>query len=267
MKLPSLKIQLIIFLFVFAAFLFVKDRNTAFVFAVFTAVISALGFEAMFSGIGKHKTLSHTTAKLVEDSSRWPVSCFLKNVVFSESAVISGLIVGIVLSSDAPWWIFVIASLFAVASKYFIRFNNKHIFNPAALAIFLVTIIFGVYTQWRGTYYWYILAPAGTYFIFKIRKLEVLLSYFITAMALFAAQAWIQKVSFINIFGYFSYFFIFIMLIEPKTTPITKKGKVIFGMEVAGLIFVLTLLSARFDVELLSLLIANVTVPLLNRKT
>jgi len=37
-------------------------------------------------------------------------------------------------------------------------------------------------------------------------------------------------------------------------------------MEVAGLIFIFTLLSARFDVELLSLLIANITAPFLNRK-
>jgi len=242
LNLRSVKLQMIIFLAGFAVFVFIKDRDAAFVFAILTAVISALGFEAVLS--------------------------FFKNrvIVFSESAVISGLIVGIVLSSDAPRWIFVAAPLIAVASKYIVRFNNKHIFNPAALAIFLVTLIFGVYTQWKGAYYWYILAPAGIYFIFKIKKLELLFSYFITAIILFGIQAWIYKVPLVNTFGYLNYFFIFIMLIEPKTTPIIRKAKIIFGMEVAGLIFIFTLLSARFDVELLSLLIANITAPFLNRK-
>jgi len=55
------------------------------------------------------------------------------------------------------------------------------------------------------------------------------------------------------------------MLIEPKTTPIIRKGKIIFGIEAASLIFVLTFFEARLNVELLSLLIANFTVPFLNR--
>ena len=62
-----------------------------------------------------------------------------------------------------------------------------------------------------------------------------------------------------------SYFFIFIMLIEPKTTPLRPKGKVIFGVAVAALIFILTQLGVRFDVELSSLLALNLFVPLLNK--
>jgi len=55
------------------------------------------------------------------------------------------------------------------------------------------------------------------------------------------------------------------MVIEPKTTPVSKKGKFIFGVLVSGLIFVLTNLGAGFDVELLSLLALNIAVPILNK--
>jgi len=243
MKLPLLKTQLIIYLACFSAFLFFKDKNTAFLSTILISVIAALGFEGIFY--------------------------FFKNKVFifSESAVISGLIIGLVLSSDAPWWILVIAALFAIGSKYLIRFRQRHIFNPAALGIFLVTVIFGVYTQWNGAYQWYILAPVGLYFISKIRKLELLFSYFITALVLFGFESWMQKVPLGNIFGYLNYFFIFIMLIEPKTTPIKSKAKIIFGVCAAALIFIFTLFGARFDVELLSLLIVNITVLFINKRT
>jgi len=175
LNLKSVKLQMIVFLACFAAFIFIKDRDMAFLFVALIAVLSALGFETLINYLKN------------------------KNFIFSESAIISGLIIGLVLSSDAPWWIFVAASGFAIASKYFIRFHKKHIFNPAALGIFLVTIIFGAYTQWKGAYYWYILALAGIYFIFKIRKLELLLSFFFTALVLFGAQAWLQKAPLANI--------------------------------------------------------------------
>jgi len=82
---------------------------------------------------------------------------------------------------------------------------------------------------------------------------------------LFGAQAVAQRVSLWNIFGYFSYFYIFVMVIEPRTTPLNSIGKFIFGAGTAALIFILTEAGAGFDIELFSLLAMNVTVPLLNR--
>lgn len=240
-NLKSIKTQLIIFLSSFALYLSIKDRETAFLLATFVAVISAVGVDSLI--------------------------LYLKNKKFvvTENSIISGLIVGYVLSSDNTWGIFVLASLLAIFSKHLIHIKKKHLFNPAAFGIFSVIILFGASTQWRGTYAWYILIPFGLYFIQKIRKLEILLSYTVVSLILFGVQACIQKAPFLNIFGYLSYFYIFIMLIEPKTTPINSIGKIIFGALTAILIFILTEISARFDVELLSLLVSNLTVPVLNK--
>lgn len=112
---------------------------------------------------------------------------------------------------------------------------------------------------------WHILLPFGLYFISRIQKLEVLLGYGLTALGLFGIQAIMQNTPLLNIFGYLSYFYIFIMMIEPKTTPIKRRGKFIFGMGAAASIFILTESGARFDVELASLLILNLSVPLLNK--
>ncbi|MFA5200553.1 MAG: RnfABCDGE type electron transport complex subunit D [Candidatus Omnitrophota bacterium] len=240
MKSFSIKTKLIIFLAGFAVFLSIKDKDILFLFTAAVALISAIIADLTFSYL-KDKSLS-----------------------VSESSVVSALIIGFVLASDNPWWVISLASLFAITSKHLIHFNKKHIFNPAAFGVFLSVIFLGASTQWKGTFLWYILLPAGLYFTYKIRKLELITGYFITALGLFGIQAVLNKVSLINIFGYLSYFFIFIMLIEPKTTPVKPLAKLIFGVAAAGLIFIFIQALARFDSELAALLILNLFVPLLN---
>lgn len=240
-NLKSIKTQLIIFLCGFALYLSFKDKDVIFLLTTFIAVISAIGVESVILFF-KNKKLSIT-----------------------DSSIISGLIIGYVLSSDNPWWIFLLASFLAISSKYLIQIDRKHLFNPAALGIFLTVILFGASTQWKGTYLWYILTLFGLYFISQIHKLEVVIGYGITALSLFGIQAVIQKVSLLNIFGYLNYFYIFIMMIEPKTTPIKPRGKLIFGIGVAVLIFILTEAGVRFDAELSSLLILNLFALLLNK--
>jgi Na+-translocating ferredoxin:NAD+ oxidoreductase RnfD subunit len=238
----SIKTQLIIYLVCFAFFLSIKDKTAIFLIATGIAVISAVMAE---SGI-----------------------LYLRTKVFqiTESSIITGLIVGYVLSSDEAWWKFLAASALAILSKYLIVFKKKHIFNPAALGIFLALVLLGASTQWNGTYNWYILLPFGIYFAQKIRKLEIIIGYFIVALTLFGIQAAMQKVPLWHIFGYLSYFYIFVMVIEPKTSPITLRGKFFFGAGIAALIFIFTELGIKFDAELFSLLILNTAVLILNKK-
>ena len=240
MKLPSIKTQLIIFLIAFAFFLSIKDRDVAFLFTTSVALLSALAVDSLIIYLRE------------------------KRLLISESSIISGLIIGFVLSSDQPWWIFLLASLLAIGSKHLIRTSKNHLFNPAAFGIFLVTL-FGVYAQWKGTYAWYILIPAGFYFAYKIRKLEVVMGYGLASLVLFGFQAFMQKLPLSNIFGYLSYFYIFVMLIEPKTTPIKSLGKLIFGIGASVLIFIFTEAAVKFDAELCALLVLNPFVSILNK--
>lgn len=235
------KTQLIIYLSCLAFFLIIRDRDFAFLKVISVALISTLALETAILYL-KNRTLQIT-----------------------ESSIITGLIIGYVLAGDEAWWKIFLASLMAVFSKHLLRVKNKHIFNPAAFGILLTIILFGASTEWRGTYLWYILLPFGSYLAYRIKKVELIIGYAIISLLLFGAQAISQKVFFWNIFGYFSYFYIFVMVIEPKTTPVKTIGKYLFGAGTAALIFVLTGLGIKFDVELFSLLVMNATVPLLNR--
>ncbi len=241
-NLKSIKTQLILYLTCLAVSLAIKDKDSAFLLAALLAVVSAMAIETLISYL-KTKTLQIT-----------------------ESSIITGLIIGYVVSSDEAWWKIVFAAALAILSKYMIRFRGRHIFNPAAFGVFMSTILLGLSTQWKGTYLWYVLIPFGIYFSHRIKKLEIVIGYAAISFVLFAAQAFFQKVPLWNIFGYFSYFYIFVMVIEPKTTPLGSFGKYIFGAGVAAFIFILTEIGARFDVELFSLLVMNATVPLLKKK-
>jgi Na+-translocating ferredoxin:NAD+ oxidoreductase RnfD subunit len=182
----------------------------------------------------------------------------LKRVIFPESALVSGCIIGYVLSSGQPLWIVAAAAVLSMLSKNLVRRAGKHIFNPAAVGICSVIVLFHATTQWKATYVWWILLPLGGYLTYKIRKLQVLAGYAVVTMLLWGAQTLLQHEPLARVFGYLSYFFIFVMLIEPKTSPAAAKDKYLFGAGAAFLIFLLTLAGARFDVELLSLLIMNV---------
>ncbi len=239
--LKSIKTQLVIFLFCFALFLAFKDKDGAFLLNVFTAAASAVVIESFF--------------RLLKE----------KALTFSASSLITGLILGFVLSGDNHWWVIVAAAAFAILSKHTIRFNKRHIFNPAALGILAAVIIFGASTQWKGTYLWYVLVPFGVYFSWKIRKIGLLTGYFLVSLALFSISALMQKEPLGNVFGYFSYFYIFVMAIEPKTTPGNRLGKIIFGIGLAVCVFILNTVGIKFDAELAGLLAMNILTQPLNK--
>jgi Na+-translocating ferredoxin:NAD+ oxidoreductase RnfD subunit len=241
MNFKSVKTQVILFLLCFAVFLAVKDRDVWFLAAAGIAVVAAAGAESVI------------------------LYAATKTFQITESSIITGLIAGFVVSSDEPWWRLALAAMAAILAKHIIRFKKRHIFNPAALGIFLAIILLHVSTQWKGTYAWYILVPFGLYFARTISKLEIIAGYAAVFLLLFGSQAVMQKVPLLHVFGYVSYFYLFIMVIEPKTTPMRPRGKLIFGAAAAGLIFLLTEIGVRFDAELFSLLVVNAAVPLLNK--
>ncbi|MCM8797561.1 MAG: RnfABCDGE type electron transport complex subunit D [Candidatus Omnitrophica bacterium] len=242
LNIKSIKTQLIIYLLVVALALAVRGRDFSFLVALAIAVFAA--------------TLIETLILYVRT----------KSFKIASSPIITGMIIGYVLSGDTAWWKLTLTALVAIFSKYLFVFKKKHIFNPAAFGIFLSTLMLGTSTQWKGTYMWYVWVPCGLYFVQRINKMEIIIGYTIVSLALFGIQAVLQKVSLLNILGYFSYFYIFIMVIEPKTTPSKPIAKYIFGAGTAALIFAFTESGVRFDAELFSLLLANIMVPLLNKK-
>jgi len=237
----SIKVQLGIFLSLFSAYIVFLEKHAEFLLAICISVISAALVDSAAAYLKK------------------------KEFVVTESSIVTGLIVSYVMAGSRAWWIIALASILAISSKHIIRFKARHIFNPAAFGVLAVVFLLGAYTEWKGAYLWYIIIPFGVYFSFKIKKLELVISYFIASFILFGGQAVIQGVNLWEILGYLNYFFIFIMLIEPMTTPATKFGKMIFGSGVGGMVFILYTLGVK-EPELLALACLNLFTPLLNKR-
>lgn len=229
----SLKLQLFLLLFLFSVFLSWREYGLSFFVKSMIAVAASVTSDSLY--------------------------CFLKTRKFkiTESSLITGQIIGFVLSSAAEWRFFVLSALCAVSSKHFIRFKGKHIFNPAAMGIFSVVVLFNQPTLWHGAYSWYLIVPCGLYIVWQLRKVSIVSAYFLMYVFLSGIQSYYAGTSFIDKVQYANYFFIFVMLIEPKTSPHYSGEKIAFGLIVSTGAFLLYFLKLPYDVDIPALLIGN----------
>ncbi|MDP2671628.1 MAG: RnfABCDGE type electron transport complex subunit D [bacterium] len=167
------------------------------------------------------------------------------------SAIITGLIIGTV-SVNAPVSGVLIATFLAIGSKFIIRWNDLHIFNPAVFGVVIAQVFnpaahgavthgssqvvegFGVggftVTLW--------LVPLLIFANWRARKLWTSIP-FLTATALlfyFTRLASLNSFNTQGVMGFLEvlpYYFAFIIVSEPKTSPSAKKEQVLFGLAIA----------------------------------
>ena len=179
-----------------------------------------------------------------------------------DSAIISAFIISMVLASSQLWYVPILAAFYAIFSKHFVKIKNRHIFNPANLAIFSSIYLFGTYDEWWGASNIYVLILGGLFVMGKLRRvylpgiflLTFLLLLFISGPADFLTSA---------VSNYALFFFAFIMLPEPQTSPLKTQSRIIFAIMTASLAFIFYSLGIR-SYFVTALLLANGFVPLMN---
>ncbi|HLC85772.1 MAG TPA: RnfABCDGE type electron transport complex subunit D [Candidatus Nanoarchaeia archaeon] len=186
-----------------------------------------------------------------------------RRILFPSSAIITGLLIATGISIETKIYIPAVLTAIAIISKHLIKINNKHIFNPANFGLLIGILSFSKGIQWWAADALWLVIPFGIFLTYKVRKYSIVISYAIThliiSLILFAFTKNLQYLYLLNIF------FVLFMLIEPITSPTTKKGKIIFGAVFASLVFILQLLTPQLDTFILSLSVANAFVPLLNK--
>ena len=159
-----------------------------------------------------------------------------------ESASITALILTLIVGPLSPienLLILTFIGVVAMASKYVLALNKKHIFNPAAFAVFLAAIVLhNGASWWMGSMYTLpLIAVGGLLILIKIKRFELVASFL---AVYFLIPILFGKGFTINSFVVPSiWFFVFVMLIEPLTSPSTKNKQVIFGGFVALVYFLL----------------------------
>jgi hypothetical protein len=182
---------------------------------------------------------------------------FLKQRIIPKSAIISGFIVSGIINYHEPWHILIIFSLLAIISKNIIKFKNQNIFNPAGFALFIATL-FRIPLAWNIESNIYLIIVWGLYFAYSLKKIYHILGFLITFLGLLFSLG-------TDPLRLISWFFIFIMLIEPKTSGFGLFRGLVFG-SIAGITSFLTFeFFSQYDFFIVSLFIANLFNPLLDK--
>lgn len=197
------------------------------------------------------------------------IFCFIfKATTKRDSPFITALILSLIIG-PIPFlpnlFFLTITPIFAMASKYFIGYQKKHFFNPAAFAIVITAIVLG-----KGASWWIsssamlpFIMLGGIYVLIKINRLNM------TLMFLFIFLLLILITNIKNLLPFHAgltiilsslspvLFFSIVMLTEPLTSPADQRLRIYYGVICSVIIiFLQKVTTVSYTVEL-SLLIAN----------
>ncbi len=158
------------------------------------------------------------------------------------SALISGLSLCLLLRTNNPSLMIAVAAV-AIASKFILKWRHKHIFNPTNLGIVLTIALTDEAwvspAQWGSKLYFaFLMACLGGMVIHRAMRSDV--SYaFIAGYAaiLFGRALWLGDPVAIPLKQLQSgalLLFTFFMISDPKTTPDSRAGRILFAFLVAA---------------------------------
>lgn len=130
----------------------------------------------------------------------------------------------------------------AVVSKYVFVYRKQHLFNAAAVGVFILGLTgYGAATWWVATPWLFIpLVIAGSIVVLKIRRWELVTAFLLTGFIVFMYEEYIFG-SFLSavwpqfFLSYPALFLGFFMLTEPFSMPGTKRSQILYGVFVAFL--------------------------------
>lgn len=181
----------------------------------------------------------------------------LKKIIFPKSAIITGFIVSGILDYNQSLAFLIIFSLTAILSKHILRFNKKHMFNPANFSLFLATIL-GLPLTWNIESNIYLIIGMGIYLVYRLKKISHAVGFLISFIIIFT-------IVHINPLSIISWFFILIMLIEPKTSGYGIIRGFVFGSISGVTSYLIFRFLPKVDFLVVSLFCANLCNPLLDQ--
>jgi Na+-transporting NADH:ubiquinone oxidoreductase subunit NqrB len=159
------------------------------------------------------------------------------------SPLISGLSLSLLLRAATPWP-FALAGVIAIGSKFLLRVDGRHVFNPAGFAIVALLLAnVGVWIspgQWGAELWFATLAGCLAVVVLNAARRADMAIYFLASHAAFlAARAiWLGdplRVPLHQIESGSLLIFAFFMISDPRTSPNSARGRFLFAFAVAAL--------------------------------
>ena len=187
-------------------------------------------------------------------------------VTNSESVYITPLILVLILApvafTDVTGTIaLALSAVWAMASKYLITIEHKHVFNPAALAVVLSGLLLGVPATW-----WVagnlpllpIILIGGIMVVHKLRKADLVIACMSVAFITVALTSQNPIAGIQATFLHSALLFLaFVMLTEPLTMPPTRVLRIMYGALVGVLFAPAVHLGTFYFSPELALLVGN----------
>lgn len=137
----------------------------------------------------------------------------------------------------------VLAGVLTIGSKFTLRVRGKHVFNPTNFGIAACVLLFdGAWVspgRWGTAATWaFAVACVGGLVVYRARRSDVTWAFLAAWLALvFGRAAWLGdpwQIPLHNVRNGAFLIFAFFMISDPKTTPDTRVGRVVFALLVAA---------------------------------
>jgi Na+-transporting NADH:ubiquinone oxidoreductase subunit NqrB len=158
------------------------------------------------------------------------------------SALISGLSLCLLCRTNV-WWLAALAGIVAIGSKFILRWRGKHVFNPTNLALVLLMLVTdgAVWVspgQWGNVVFFaFLMACLGGLVVMRAGRADVALVFLATwALLLVGRSAWLHEPMTIPLHRLQNgalLLFAFFMISDPRTTPDSRAGRMLFAVLVA----------------------------------
>lgn len=229
------------------------DRITMYKFLFYYLIILVV----IAMGLSFAGTLHFSGISIAISTIILVVTCWIVNKIFAEifqaptnveSVYITALILALIIAPMTSYSLVNIgfllaASGLAMASKYILTINKKHIFNPAAIAVALTAL------GPRQSASWWIGTTAmlpyvligGILLVRKIRRGRMVITFFASTLLATIVYSLLTRNSVFTalhntVFTSAMFFLGFIMLTEPLTTPPTAKKRTWYAI-LTGILF------------------------------
>ena len=155
------------------------------------------------------------------------------------SPLITSLSLCLLLRSNDPGML-ALAACLAIAGKFLLRLRGRHVFNPSNFGIVAMLALFGDRAwvspaQWgSGAWFAFLLLCLGGMVIYRAERGDVTLAFLLAYAALvFGRGLWLGDPPAIpaqQLCNGALLIFAFFMISDPKTTPDSRAGRVLFAL-------------------------------------
>lgn len=203
---------------------------------------------------------------------QWAASALLSLPIDQRSALITALSLCLLLRTDTIWIAGAAAAL-AIGSKFILRVRGQHVFNPANLAL-SVCVLATPHAwispgQWGGaTLFAFAMAAAGFVVVTRAKRLDVTLAFLASyAGVIIGRTLWLGDpltIAWHQLQSGSLLLFAFFMISDPKTTPRSTAGRIVFAVIVAAVAAAIRFNVYRADAVILALAACALLTPLID---